>query len=196
MDRTKYIGASDNKYVRGSFDNKVFSDWWAYKINIIAKPSFSTLYTKIGDVLESLILDSINMPIEYRKIKKMIPGTKIGCNYDSLTPEMVVEIKTMKIELAKDILLGYSLPTSYKGQLEHELIVAELTNARIYILPLTENDYKNPFAIKFDNLFYKDYTLQDNDKINEYKRRLFYLNNCMVNGLIPSDKAYENFINE
>lgn len=111
--RLRYIGASDNKYVIGSFNNKTFNDWWAYKNGIISKKSIENKYTIAGNIVEGLILDYINIPKEYRNTKIILPNSHIGCNYDALLPDMVIECKTMKEELARNILLGYSIPILY-----------------------------------------------------------------------------------
>lgn len=190
-DRKRYIGASDNKYVSGSFDNKVFVDWWSYKIGMTDMISLDFLTPiRSGNIIENIVLDYLNISPEFRGVKKIIPGTHIGCNYDALLPTEVIEVKTMKAELAGDILVGYALPSIYKRQMDHEMYVAGLTSAKIYIMPLEKKDHINPFDIDLEKLFFKEYRLPD---ISDYIKRLNYLDICFKEGSIPSDKEFEKF---
>lgn len=74
--------------------------------------------------------------------------------------------------------------------MDHEMHVSGYTKARIYIQPMTEKDYDNPFGIDLENMFYRDYELPD---ISNYIKRLNYLDMCFKEIRVPSDQDFLNW---
>ncbi len=194
--RVRYIGASDNGKVNGSFDTPSFKEWWTYKIGITDNINFDNEYTRAGTILESAVLNKVGIPAKFRNISIKPKDSAIGCNYDALQPDRVIEVKTMKIEKARNVLAGYSLPAIYKRQANHAMYVANvnrrwnITHTDFYILPLKKEDYKNPFGADLDLVFKVEYDMPD---ISDYIKRLNYLDMCLKYGYIPSNADFAKF---
>ena len=165
------------------------------------RQKWSNKFTQAGNILESEILNTINLPPENRNIKLKLKDSFIGANLDGWKDNVLIEAKTMKYEIAFKVMNGYALPAGYKRQMNHGMYVATqhfaeisenkvIDKAEMYILPITEKDYENPFGADMSLVFKIDYELPN---IEKYVKRLNFLDWCFKNNKTPSEALFEDF---
>lgn len=181
-DRSNYIGASDTKFVLGSWKTKTFEKWWMKKIGIDTT-NYSNKYTLAGNNYEHKIIDSLEIS-EIEKDNQFIKG-RLRVNLDGNTKDCIYEIKTyqavkgFEIEDHKD----------YINQVQVQMYCSKIYKAKIVAYGLEEKDYDNYFN-KIQKERIKIFDIEYNKKWIEekYLPRYRILEKCLIEGTYPNEE--------
>lgn len=179
-DRSGYIGASDTKYVMGSWTTKTFENWWRVKQGL-SQNNFTNDAMQAGTAYEHKILDALGIE-ELEKDRQIIKG-RLRVNLDGNTHDEVIEVKTHSATKP------FKVSSSYRMQVNVEMYAHGVRKARIVAYALTEEDYINYFReIDPERLTYHD-SPYDEEFIKKYEPRLLYLSECLEKGIFPSEEG-------
>ena len=177
QDRSGYIGASDTRFVMGSWKTKTFDNWWRTKQGFPTK-HFQNVYTMTGTAYEHKILDSLGFPLE--KDKQIIKG-RLRVNLDGNTKDKVIEVKTYILEK------GFTPSKAYRMQVQVEMYALEVEKALLVAYGLEEEDYRNFYRdIDKNRLSFFEYE-KDEEFLSEYLKRLKILEECLEKGTFPKE---------
>lgn len=186
-DRSGYIGASDTKYVIGSWKTKTFDKWWMKKIGIDTS-HFDNKYTLAGTNFEHKIIDSLGIE-NIEKDKQYIKG-KLRVNLDANTKEKIHEIKTYRYEKGFDL----EKHKDYVEQVQVQMYASGIHKAEIDAYGLLEKDYDNYFN-EIDKKRLSVHEINYDEKWIEeiYLPNYKILEKCLIEGTFPK-KENENEI--
>lgn len=177
-DRSGYIGASDTGYVMRRWNTKTFENWWREKQGI-AKNSICTDAMMAGTAWEHKILDALNIPglVKDAQITKGL----LRVNYDGLSPDEVIEVKTHAAEKP------FKVSADYRRQVNVEMYQSGIHKARIVAYGLLAEDYNNYFReVAPDRLTFHQIEY-DESFIARYVPRMEYLCMCLETGRFPEE---------
>ena len=189
QNRAYWFGASDTSMIMGNWDTQSFLDWWFVKLGFYSN-NRKSWKMDCGNILEIPIIREIERQECYRiKIGKHPYYTwslRLRCNYDGLTKDYVIEIKTTGKMFAK-------VPKNYWQQCQVLMFRKRRSKAILYAYQMTDDDYANPYFPNIDYNRIKSFVIDyDKDFIEkEYKPRLKYLARCLREKKVPSKTEYE-----
>lgn len=185
-DRSKFIGASDTKFVVGKWTSQTFARWWGVKQGIIEAMPLHTSAIMAGRYYEHAILDSLGVRGLVKDEQKIIGRLRV--NLDGRAGDTIYEIKTHSADKL------FKMPKEYVQQVNVEMYAFGLRKAFIVVYSLTEEDYSNYYLpIDQDRLEYFGIEY-DEQWVNEiYLPRLDYLTKCLRMGEFPKENEYENY---
>lgn len=185
-DRSRYIGASDTKYVMMNWNTKTFRKWWLTKLGL-DQNNFQNKYTLAGTNYEHKIIDALNIK-GIVKDRQIIVLDRLRVNLDANTENIIYEIKTYNYENGFDI----NYHKDYQEQLQVQMFVDKKKKGYIVAYGLLEEEYKNYFEdIDLERLSeYKfDY---DEEWINQkYLPRVKILIQCLKEMRFPTHKEMD-----
>ena len=190
-DRSKYIGASDTKYVMMDWETKTFRKWWLVKLGL-EQNDFDNKYTRAGNNYEHKIVDALNIK-GIIKDKQIIVLEKLRVNLDANTENEIHEIKTYKY------INGFDLKKhqDYQDQVQVEMFASGIHNAYIDTYGLSEEEYRNFFEdIDINRLSH--YKIEYDEKwINtKYLPRITILIQCLKELRFPTKEEYNKIKEE
>ena len=68
FDRSGYIGGSDANYVLVNWNTATFKKWWNQKVTAINSINIDNVYTIVGTILESEIMDYLGIDKLHRDL--------------------------------------------------------------------------------------------------------------------------------
>jgi len=188
-----YIGGSDANRIYGSFETKTFREFWGERLTGIKLNEFNTNDTAVGNIMEHRIMDEVGIPLEYRDKFVKKEGTMAGINTDALTPEAYEEIKTALPKYLYKWVNGKAISINYRRQIEHGLYVTGRNLGRLHVLPMTEQEKKNPFNLDIrGRVVTFEFHKKDFD-IEEHHRRIMYLTWCFSEKIQPTDGGLKKY---
>lgn len=177
-DRSGYIGASDTQYVMGNWNTKTFENWWRTKQGIV-QDNFTNEAMQAGTAFEHKILDALGIP-DLEKDKQIIIDL-LRVNLDGNTKTKIYEVKTHSAEKP------FKVSKNYRMQVNVEMYALRVREACIVAYGLEKDDYKNFFReIDKERLTFHEIEY-DEEFIQEYEKRLFYLIKCLKSGMFPQE---------
>jgi len=186
QDRSKWFGASDTAIIMRGWDTETFRAWWFTKCGY-AVPQYSSWSMDVGNIMEIPIIRAIEKA-EGRKIsigKRPVyrRRLRLRVNYDGLTKQSVVEIKTTKDGFKKP-------PLHYWQQAQALMYALERPLCELYAYRLQEEDYAAPYfpAIEPDRLERLEIPLDQGWIEEKYLPRLRHLAQCLRRRTIPSER--------
>lgn len=184
-DRSGYIGASDTKFVIGNWKTKTFEKWWLKKLGIDTS-HIDNKYTMAGTNYEHKIIDALGIP-NIEKDKQIIKG-RLRVNLDANTEDRIHEIKTYNYEKGFDI----NKHKDYINQVQVQMYASDIHKAEIDAYGLIDEDYDNYFnEIDKDRLSVHEIEYNEEWINNEYLPRFKYLEECLKNGIFPSEEDFD-----
>lgn len=178
-DRSGYIGASDTGYVMRSWKTKTFEQWWRIKQGFEVS-NLSTNAMKAGTAYEHKILDSLGLP-DLEKDKQIIIG-RIRVNLDGNTPAKIYEVKTHSADKV------FKVSADYRRQVQVQMWASGIHRAEIVAYGLLPEDYDNYYR-DIDIGRRSSHTIEyDEAFIQEYKKRVKVLCDCLENGRFPDER--------
>ena len=183
-DRSYYIGASDTKYVVGNWDTETFGKWWQVKKGVLTSDA-NNIYLTAGNLYEGRILDHLGID---RRNDQIIIG-RLRVNFDGMTDESVIEVKTYKWKP------NWKPPKEYINQTQVEMYAALMDMAYIAAYAMTDDDYKAVLCGQTLDIDDERLSLHpvffDKDWINEkYLPKLNYLSKCLREGKFPIKEEF------
>jgi len=189
QNRAFWFGASDTSTIMGNWDTQTFLDWWFVKLGYYSN-NRKSWKMDCGNILEIPIIREIEKQERYKihigKHPYYKPFLRLRCNYDGLTKNFVIEIKTTGKMFVK-------VPRNYWQQCQVLMFRKRRKMAILYAYEMTDDDYLNPYFPNIDYNRIKSFVIGfDNEFIEkEYKPRLKYLASCLKKRKIPSMSEYE-----
>ena len=188
-DRSRWFGASDTSYVVGNWDTPTFRDWWSIKCGF-PSPHYESRAMKVGNLMEIPIIRKIER-VEGRKIKLgkhplYTVKNRLRVNYDGLTRDSVVEIKTSRH--------GFdTVPLNYWRQCQVLMYRTHRERADLYCYTMLPIDYDCPYITEIDYKRLKCFEIPyDQDFIEDtYLPRLGYLADCLRLGTYPTKAGFD-----
>jgi hypothetical protein len=188
-----YIGGSDANRLYGSFETKTFKDFWNERLTGIKLNEFNTNDTAVGNIMEHRVMDELGIDPAYRDIFVKKEGTIAGINTDALTPDAYDEIKTALPKLPYKWLNGRAISVNYRRQLMHGLYVTGRILGRLHVLPMTEQEKKNPFGLNIKGRVVTfEFEVKDFN-MEEHHRRIMYLTKCFSEKIQPTDGGLKKY---
>ena len=184
-DRSKYIGASDTKYVMMNWQTKTFQKWWLTKLGL-EQNDFENKYTRAGNAYEHKIVDALKIK-GIIKDKQIIVLDRLRINLDANTDNEIHEIKTYQYENGFDI----NYHKDYQEQLQVQMFGTKIHNGYIDAYGLLEEEYRNFFEdIDLERL--TSYKIEyDEEWINKkYLPRITILIQCLKELRFPTIEEY------
>lgn len=180
-DRTKFIGASDTKFVIGNWKTKTWTNWFAEKLGF-ERLRINNKYTLAGTYYEHEILDvyALLKGIKIHKDKQVIlEDLGLRVNLDGNTESTIFEVKTHKQE--------WKLKKEYWQQCQVQMYATNLKKCYILAYKLEEENYNNFFLdVKSENLQEVE-ILYDENFVCEYLEKLNVLKKCIKKGKFPNE---------
>jgi hypothetical protein len=182
-DRSKWFGASDTSMLFANTNTKSFTKWWLTKLGLI-KNNFNNIYMITGNALEHSVIDliSANKGISNKKGTKPVykPFLRLRVNYDGITEDSVIEVKTSKK-------IPASPPKNYWRQCQVLMYATGKKRTQLWYYKLSEENYKNYFLeldasnlycfeIKYDEKFINDEYLPRLKQYSNALRRKEFVN--------------------
>lgn len=189
QNRAYWFGASDTSMIMGNWDKQTFLDWWFVKLGFYSNHRKSWKMD-CGNILEIPIIREIEKQeccrIKIGKHPYYKPHLRLRCNYDGLTKDFVIEIKTTGKMFVK-------VPKNYWQQCQVLMFRKRRKRAILYAYEMTDDDYANPYFPNIDYNRIKSFVIDYDKKFikQEYKPRLKYLASCLKLKLVPSKTEYE-----
>ena len=189
QDRSKWFGASDTATIMGNWETETFKQWWLVKLGLY-RNTYKTWAMDCGNIMEIPIIRAIEeqekRKIWLGKIPLYNPILRLRCNYDGLTKEEVIEIKTMGKSFAK-------VPKHYWQQCQVLMYKARKKKTGLYAYLMTESDYLNPYFPDIDYKRLKRHEILYDEQFitKEYLPRLKYLAKCLKQRRFPVVSEYE-----
>ena len=189
QNRAYWFGASDTSMIMGSWETKSFLDWWGVKLGLYQNNKKSWAMD-CGNLLEIPIIREIERQECYKiKIGKRPYyrfGLRLRCNYDGLTKDFVIEIKTTEKGFVK-------VPKNYWQQCQVLMFRKRRKKAVLYAYKMQDEDYANPYFPNIDYNRIKSFVIDFDEQFIkcEYLPRLRYLASCLKRKKMPSVKEYE-----
>ena len=184
-DRSKYIGASDTKYVMMNWNTKTFRKWWLVKLGL-EQNDFKNINTLAGNYYEHKIVDALKIK-GIIKDKQIIVLDRLRINLDSNTEDEIHEIKTYNYENGFDI----EKHKDYQEQVQVQMFGSGIHKAYIDAYGLKEEEYRNFFEdIDLERL--SSYKIEYNEEwINKkYLPRITLLIQCLKELRFPTIEEY------
>ena len=189
QNRAFWFGASDTSTIMGNWDTQTFLDWWFVKLGYYSN-NRKSWKMDCGNILEIPIIREIEKQEGYKihigKHPYYKPFLRLRCNYDGLTKDFVIEIKTTGKMFVK-------VPKNYWQQCQVLMCRKRRKKALLYAYEMADDDYANPYFPNIDYNRIKSFVI-DYDKEfieQEYKPRLKYLARCLKQKKVPSKIEYE-----
>lgn len=191
--RKGWFGASDTKFIVGSYDTQTFKLWWLTKVGY-TENNFKNKYTETGNAYEHKIAELIRKAYKCKlKLDKQIKirRLKLRVNLDANTRTVIHEIKTTKKHWNK-------LPKPYWQQCQVQMYADRRIFGRYkdcYLQAyLVDNEYYDNYLIELKEDRLKTYYVElDLEWLNnEYLPRLKYLVKCLKHKKIPTNKEFKN----
>ena len=189
QNRAFWFGASDTSTIMGNWDTQTFLDWWFVKLGYYSN-NRKSWKMDCGNILEIPIIREIEKQEGYKihigKHPYYKPFLRLRCNYDGLTKDFVIEIKTTGKMFVK-------VPKNYWQQCQVLMFRKRRKKAILYAYEMIDDDYANPYFPNVDYNRIKSFVI-DYDKEfieQEYKPRLKYLARCLKQKKVPSKIEYE-----
>ena len=189
QNRAYWFGASDTSMIMGNWDTQSFLDWWFVKLGFYSN-NRKSWKMDCGNILEIPIIREIERQECYRirigRHPYYIWSLRLRCNYDGLTKDYVIEIKTTGKMFLK-------VPKNYWQQCQVLMFRKRRKKAILYAYQMIDDDYANPYFPNIDYRRIKSFVI-DYDKEfieQEYKPRLKYLARCLREKKVPSKTEYE-----
>lgn len=178
-DRSGWIGASDTKYVMGSWSGKSFEKWWLVKLGL-RREFFASDAMQAGSAYEHRILDALGIPFRDRQIR--IRRYRLRVNLDGETFRTVHEVKTYSAEC-------FSVTRPYWMQCQVESFAAGKPVV-IDAYRITPEELQN-FYLPIDKSRLSEHPIHyDADWINQrYLPRIKHLSKCLKKGVWPDECA-------
>ncbi len=178
--RAFWIGASDTRFVMGSWDTDGFRKWWAVKLGK-AQCFFQNKQMRAGVAYEHRILDHLGITQKDRQIKR--GELRLRVNLDGEDKETVYEVKTHGSEH-----LHISSAIWQQCQVEHFVTGKPV---EIVAYRMTEAEYEN-HALSIDESRIRRYPIESDDEwIREkYLPRLRFLADCLKKRCIPVERIF------
>lgn len=197
FNRSGYIGGSDASWLYASYSSASFKKWWNEKVTSIRTSEFSNVHTQAGNILESEIMKTLNIPKPAWNLRFFKEGTLAGVNTDATEVDkgIVHEIKTaLHSYLFKWLHAKAGVSIDYRRQVFHGLYVAECDVAKVHVLPMSEEEKRNPFLVEniTDRIHTFEYTRDQFDFV-EHDWRVRYLTFCYNENQTPTDPGLEIF---
>ncbi len=189
QNRAFWFGASDTSMIMGKWDTQTFLNWWFVKLGYYQN-NRKSWKMDCGNLLEIPIIREIEKQECYKinigKHPYYIWGLRLRCNYDGLTKDFVIEIKTTGKMFVK-------VPRNYWQQCQVLMFRKRRKKAILYAYEMVDDDYANPYFPNIDYKRIKSFVIDyDKEFIEiEYKPRLKYLARCLKCKRIPSKTEYE-----
>lgn len=181
-DRSGWFGASDARYIMGSWKTKSFEKWWLEKLGII-RSNYTNESMQAGTAYEHPILEAMNIPEMDTQI--LLPEYLLRVNLDGNDTETDYEVKTYRYSN------GFKLHTYYDWQVQIQMFASRLPKANILAYGLEDADYKNffrPIDRKRLSIYPIIYRPEWVEK--SFLPRLTYLKDCLQEGRrFPNDKV-------
>ena len=133
-DRSGYIGASDVRYVMGSWQGKTFENWWMEKLGLRHK-RYSNRFMEAGTAWEHRILQSLNIPgmeLDNQFIREEL---KLRVNLDGNTQDKIYEVKTYRLKN------GFHPQKWHELQVQVQMLGSGIRQGEILYYGLREQDY-------------------------------------------------------
>lgn len=167
----------------GRFDTKSFADFWALKCGYDV-PGYHSVYMDAGNAYEIPIIHEIER-MTGRKIRLgrralYSPCLRLRVNYDGLTRDRLIEIKTAKRAFSR-VPLGYWMQCQVlmyrtgRRVCELWLYVMEPEDYSMLWFPVIDRDRLHCFEIEYDEDWIE----------RRYLPRLRYLAHCLRRGIWP-----------
>ena len=190
-DRSKYIGASDTKYVMMNWQTKTFQKWWLIKLGL-EQNDLENKYTLAGNNYEHKIVDALNIK-GIIKDKQIVILDRLRINLDANTENEIHEVKTYIYENGFDI----KKHKDYIEQVQVQMYGSGIYNAYIDAYGLLEEEYRNFFEdIDLERL--TSYKIEYNEEwINKkYLPRITILIQCLKEMRFPTTEEYNKIKEE
>lgn len=151
-DRSGYIGASDVRYVMGSWKGKTFENWWLEKLGLRVN-RFENQYTRAGNAWEHRILRALNIPNMVMDAQFINEPLKLRVNLDGNTENCIYEVKTYRYQP------GWQVPRHYFWQVQVQMLCSGIHRAELVCYGLRPDDYRlagsvDPARLKRINVAY------------------------------------------
>lgn len=201
LDRSKYIGASDMRYVFAkNKTTKSWLEWWGVKCGL-SEPSFhGNLATRAGTMFEHRILKAVNEEMNLDR-QLIIEDLILRVNYDGDKDGVIYECKTHKIEKPFEISDSYFKQAQCQ-MLCYQKCMEDFKEHRFVSYALTEEDYELVSA-KYDVWLSGDMkdeeipidlgrikvhspTRYSKSTCRAIEKKLKHLKECMEKGKIPT----------
>ena len=134
FDRSGYIGASDVRYVMGSWQGKTFENWWLEKLGLRCN-GYRNRYMEAGNAWEHRILQSLNIPGMEMDNQFIREELKLRVNLDGNTPDKIYEVKTYRLKN------GYKPQKWHLLQVQVQMLGSGIHKGEILYYGLREQDY-------------------------------------------------------
>lgn len=194
QNRSKWFGASDVSMVVGNWGTETFKNWWIVKLGLDDNRVRKWIMD-CGNLLEIPIIRKIEK-LEKHKIKigkhpYYNLRLRLRCNYDGLSKEEVVEIKTTATPFKK-------IPIKYWRQCQVLMYRKRKKRTALYEYRVLESDYLNPYFPDIDEKrLFRHVIEYDEQFINEvFLPRLRYLARCLRAGKFPKEEEYVQYNNK
>lgn len=182
-DRSGWFGASDTATIMRGWETASFRAWWLEKTGICAA-DYHSWAMDVGNIMEIPIIEAIERA-EGRRIQKgkhplYKPNLRLRVNFDGLTPQSVVEIKTTGQGFKKP-------PLSYWQQAQVLMLATRRPVCELYAYHLADDDYTAPYFPEIDMERMKRFEIPyDPEWIRmKYTPRLKFLARCLRRRVIP-----------
>ncbi len=173
QDRSGWIGASDTRYVMGSWNTKTFERWWLEKLGLRTS-HYQNTAMMAGTHYEHPILDALGIVKRDRQIR--IHRYRLRVNLDGEDADTVYEVKTHKGE--------FKLHKGYWQQCQAEMF-ASGKKCVLIAYQMKQADYRN-FFNPIDVSRIRAYPIAyDGAFIAGYLERMKVLKQCLKEGRMP-----------
>lgn len=184
-DRSRWLGASDVRFVMSNWETKTFMQFWLVKLGV-ATNDFSTVYTMAGNAYERKIAQSLGLKMKFDRCVK-IPKLRLRVNLDAETKDCIYEIKTHKATEN-----GWKLPTNYWQQCQVQMFATGKHKCKLVAYPMEEENYDNFFLdVDKDKVEIFEIAYDENWINTEYLPRLVYLAECLKKRKTPNKEEFE-----
>lgn len=189
-DRKGWFGASDTKYVIGSFDTKIFKDWWKTKTGETVC-NYENIAMKTGTLYEHPIMKTFAElnEIEHLELDKQVINEELllRVNLDANTEDTILECKTTQLHISK-----LNIPRQYIDQVNVQMYATGLRKAYLVFYRVTKEDYEaveNDTILDIDATRFYTYKVDYNESWikDVYLPRLKYLAECLRNNTEPCE---------
>lgn len=133
-DRSGWIGASDVRYVMGSWQGKTFENWYYEKLGL-RQSHYQNRYMAAGNAWEHRILDALGVPGMVKDSQFKMEPILLRVNLDGNTQEKIYEVKTYRRSK------GYGNPIWHKWQVQVQMYASNIHRAEIVTYGLEDGDY-------------------------------------------------------
>lgn len=176
-DRSGWFGASDVRYIMGSWKGVSFDHWWEAKLGI-RKSSFTNTAMLAGTMYEHPILEAAGVPEMDRQF--LVPELLLRVNLDGNDSDTNYEVKTYW--LAK----GFKLPKHYRDQTQLQMRGSGFRKTVLLAYGLTDREYQNFFLPVDPNRILRFPIAYDAEWVEtKAVPRIKYLAECLKEGRFP-----------